>query len=168
MQYSIKIKTNNSNTECYIMIEIKKIKAENTFPVRHLVLRKGKPIESCQFEGDENATTTHFGLFLNQNLIGVVSIFQENHHYFEAKKMYQIRGMAVLENFQGKKYGEKLLEYAENYCFSENASLIWFNARASAVPFYENSNYTTIGAAFEIPKIGTHFVMYKQNTKFAS
>ncbi len=163
MQYSIKIKTNNSNTECYIMVEIKKINAKDTFPVRHLVLRKGKPIETCHFEGDEKATTTHFGLFVNQNLIGVISLFQENHPYFETKNAFQIRGMAVLENFQGKKYGAKLLAYAEAYCFSEHATLIWFNARASAVPFYKNSNYTTIGAGFEIPEIGIHFVMYKKH-----
>ena len=33
-------------------MEIKKINSIDTYPVRHEVLRKGKPIETCQFKGD--------------------------------------------------------------------------------------------------------------------
>ena len=50
-------------------MEIKKISSVKTYPVRHEVLRKGKPIETCQFKGDDNKNTTHFGLFLEDKLV---------------------------------------------------------------------------------------------------
>jgi hypothetical protein len=39
--------------------------------------------------------------------------------------------------------------------------LLWFNARETAVPFYEKLGCTKKGASFEIPEIGLHFLMYK-------
>ena len=40
---------------------VKKITALETYTVRQEVLRKGKPIETCHFIGDDATTTTHFG-----------------------------------------------------------------------------------------------------------
>ena len=48
------------------MIQIKEIPSKETYSVRQPVLRKGKPIESCIFEGDDLATTHHFGLYDNE------------------------------------------------------------------------------------------------------
>jgi len=48
------------------MIQIKEIPSKETYIVRQPVLRKGKPIESCIFEGDDLETTYHFGLFDNK------------------------------------------------------------------------------------------------------
>ena len=53
--------------------------------------------------------------------------------------------------------------FYEKYCFEKNARVIWFNAREKAVPFYKKKGYTSIGDSFEIPEVGTHFVMFKVN-----
>jgi GNAT superfamily N-acetyltransferase len=142
---------------------IKEIQASETYWVRQEVLRKGKPIETCHFEGDDAVTTTHFGIELNKKIIGIVSVYQANSKLFFDEHQFQIRGMAVLEAHQKKGYGALLIERAEKYCFEKNASLIWFNAREKAAPFYEKSGYQTIGNSFEIPEVGTHFVMFKLN-----
>lgn len=142
---------------------VKKITALETYIVRQEVLRKGKPIETCHFNGDDDTTTTHFGLFENENIIGVVSVFKTNSLLFSEKTQFQIRGMAVLENFQSKGYGEQLLKAAENFCWQEKASLIWFNAREKAVSFYKKLGYTVLGDSFNIPDVGIHFVMFKKN-----
>ena len=57
------------------MIQIKEIPSKETYIVRQSVLRKGKPIESCIFEGDDLETTHHFVFFDNENLIGIISLF---------------------------------------------------------------------------------------------
>ena len=62
------------------MITLKEITASATFPVRHSVLRKGKPIETCSFDNDDNPTTKHFGLFDNDELKGIVSVFEKKIH----------------------------------------------------------------------------------------
>lgn len=144
------------------MQHIQKITAVETFPVRHPVLRGGKPIESCRFDGDELDTTTHFGLFLHNDLIGVISIFENKNSLFNAAKQFQIRGMAVLEVHQKKGFGADLVNYAERFIDTQNGNLIWFNARKNAVDFYEKLGYQIIGNAFEIEGVGTHFVLFKE------
>ena len=146
-------------------MEIKKINAIDTYPVRQEVLRKGKPIETCQFKGDDDENTVHFGLYQKEQLIGIISIFKEKNNLFQEKNQFQIRGMAVLEDFQGKGFGAELVKVAENYCINQNVDLIWFNAREIAVSFYKKLGYTNIGDSFLIPDVGIHFVMYKKHTK---
>ncbi|MQP25419.1 GNAT family N-acetyltransferase [Flavobacterium sp. LMO8] len=143
-------------------MEIKKINSIDTYPVRHEVLRKGKPIESCQFKGDDDENTVHFGLFLEDKLVGIISIFKEKNELFSEINQFQIRGMAVLEEFQGKGFGAELVKETENYCVNLKTDLIWFNARENAVPFYKKLGYTTIGDSFLIPDVGIHFAMYKK------
>ena len=143
-------------------MEIKKISSLETYPVRHEVLRKGKPIETCQFKGDDDENTTHFGLYVEDKLVGIISIFKENNILFPELNQFQIRGMAVLEAFQGKGFGAELVKSTENHCMNFNANLIWFNAQENAVPFYEKLDYQIIGDSFLIPDVGIHFVMYKK------
>jgi len=141
---------------------IKEIPALETFSVRQPVLRPGKNIETCHFEGDNLSTTKHFGYFENENLAGIASLFQSSSDLFKEKHQFQLRGMAVLSNFQKKGIGEKLVNYAENDAKNRNAELIWFNAREIAIPFYEKLGYKIIGQPFDIGDIGKHFVMFKK------
>ena len=144
------------------MIEIKKISPFETIIVRHPVLRAGKPIESCNFEGDDLPSTVHFGLNLQNQLIAVISAFEVKNKLFTEENQYQIRGMAVLEKFQKKGFGEQLLNYCENEIRIKKGELIWFNARETAVDFYKKSGYEIIGGQFEIPDVGPHFILFKK------
>lgn len=144
------------------MLVIKTISAAATFSVRHPVLRKRKPIESCQFDGDDLATTQHFGLYEGDELQGVISIFDQANPLFKESKQRQIRGMAVLESKQRLGYGKLLVQHCEAQLAGGNANLIWFNARENAVDFYKKMGYTTMGTPFEIKGIGWHYVMFKK------
>lgn len=144
------------------MITIRKISAEATYPVRHNVLRKGKPIESCRFEGDELPSTNHYGLFENNSLQGIISLFESCNPIFKENKQMQIRGMAVLDQNQGKGYGKQLVQYCENLLAASDTELIWFNARENARGFYQKLGYTTQGEPFNIESIGIHYVMWKK------
>ncbi|SHF97787.1 Acetyltransferase (GNAT) domain-containing protein [Flavobacterium fluvii] len=142
---------------------IKKIAAVETYSVRLPVLRKGKPIESCHFEGDDLETTLHFGLYLDQELVGIISLFLKSNPNFSEKNQYQIRGMAVLENHRKKDFGKVLLAHCEKECKRQDVDLIWFNARTEAVGFYEKGGYQKTGTPFEIPDVGEHIVMFKKS-----
>ena len=143
------------------MNNIKEISASATFAVRHPVLRPGKPLESCRFEGDDLKTTKHFGVFERQNLVGIVTVLQNKSDLFSEENQFQIRGMAVLESHQKKGFGEKLLLFSEKYIQGEHGTIIWFNAREHASGFYEKAGYKKIGNLFEIPDVGSHYIMYK-------
>ncbi|MEO6174156.1 MAG: GNAT family N-acetyltransferase [Flavobacterium circumlabens] len=141
---------------------IQEIQSKETYIVRHPVLRKGKPLESCLFEGDDLETTHHFGLFLDSELIGIISLYSKINTTFAQKNQAQIRGMAVLEQHQKKGIGEALVKHCENYCLQKNTDLIWFNARTAAVGFYQKMNYKTVGEAFDIKDVGEHYLMFKK------
>jgi ribosomal protein S18 acetylase RimI-like enzyme len=142
-------------------MEIKKITAFETLIVRHPVLRPGKPIETCHFEGDDLPTTSHFGLYFENQLAAVISAFKVQNKLFSEENQYQIRGMAVLEEFQKKGFGEELLKHCENEIKLKKGNLIWFNARETAVGFYKKSGYEVLGDQFEIPDVGPHYILFK-------
>lgn len=144
------------------MTTIREITSKETYAVRQPVLRKGKPIESCVFEGDDLLTTHHFGLFEDKNLTGIISLFEKINPIFAAQNQAQIRGMAVLENYQKKGFGEALVKHCETYCHINQIDLIWFNARTAAVGFYQKMNYQIIGKAFDIKDVGEHYLMFKK------
>lgn len=144
------------------MAIIKKISSSETFLVRQPVLRAGKPIESCHFDGDDLETTHHFGLYLAQELVGIISLFKTSNPVFTESNQYQIRGMAVLQNQQKKDFGKALILHSEAFCKNHNVDLIWFNARVEAVGFYEKMGYHTKGIPFDIPDVGEHIVMFKK------
>lgn len=142
-------------------IIVKKITYLDTFPVRSAVLRQGKPIETCFFLGDDNDETTHFGLFKENNLIGVASIFNVKNENFDKKNQFQLRGMAILSEYQGLGFGNVLLDEICSFVEVNNVEVLWFNARENAVKFYQNFGFSVLGDSFEIPEIGTHFVMFR-------
>ncbi|MES2812367.1 MAG: GNAT family N-acetyltransferase [Bacteroidota bacterium] len=144
------------------MTKIKDIPPELTYAIRQAVLRKGRPIEDCYFEGDYLDTTKHFGLFIDNSLAGVASVFENKNDNFSEKSQFQLRGMAVLDSFQKMGLGKLLLTEIENLIFQKKENLIWFNAREKAVDFYKKCNYQIIDKPFEINEIGTHYIMYKK------
>jgi GNAT superfamily N-acetyltransferase len=141
---------------------IKEIPSKETHIVRQPVLRKGKPIESCIFEGDDLNTTHHFGLFDSEELIGIISLFSQTNTIFADENQAQIRGMAVLDTHQKKGFGEALVKHCEQYCRENKIDLIWFNARTAAVGFYKKMSYQTIGKPFDIKDVGEHYLMFKK------
>lgn len=142
-------------------IEVKKITYLDTFPVRSAVLRIGKPIETCFFLGDDAEDTTHFGLFNDEKLIGVASVFNAKNENFDKNIQFQLRGMAVLNDYQGLGFGNLILDEVCNFVETKSAEVLWFNARENAVTFYQNFGFSVHGDSFEIPEVGTHFVMFK-------
>ncbi|MEC3905491.1 GNAT family N-acetyltransferase [Tamlana sp. 2201CG12-4] len=141
--------------------QIKQISAEDTYDVRHPVLRSGKPIETCIFKGDNLETTIHLGIYYNGSIIGVCSFFYNSHKDISESNQYQLRGMAILKKYQGKGTGKTILSYGENLLKQKNINLIWCNAREVAVNFYKRNGYRTIGKSFNITDIGLHYVMSK-------
>src|SRR5690554_355421 len=144
------------------MYLIKQIYAEETYPIRQVVLRKGGPIETCVFDGDLDENTFHLGILSNTDLIGVASFMKNKFPLFSEDEQYQLRGMAILKEFQHQGLGKRLIEEGENILNKRKVDLLWFNAREIAVEFYKNKGYIIAGNAFTIPNIGIHYVMLKK------
>ncbi len=142
-------------------MELYKIPAKAVIPIRQQVLRIGEPEENCWFEGDLLSSTHHFGLHVDRQLVGIVSVYKNNSNLFTQKNQYQIRGMAVLQHYQKQGFGEQMLAFAEVELKNLQCDLIWFNARKVAVGFYEKLGYCSVGHFFDVGQIGEHIVMFK-------
>ncbi|WP_191860463.1 GNAT family N-acetyltransferase [Hanstruepera ponticola] len=142
-------------------LSLKTISAQETYPVRHPILREGRPLSECEFEGDEDPTTIHLGLYSKEKLIGVATFLKKSNPCFSEKVQYQLRGMAILQRFQNKGLGKIILDEAERL-LTNKCHRIWFNARKIAVNFYEKNGYKKTGEPFEIANVGVHYVMTKK------
>lgn len=142
-------------------VEIKPVDVQSILSIRHQVLRQGKPISSCHFDGDNLKTTYHIAAYIQNEIVGCVSLMSKTHSKIQFSKTYQLRGMAVLENHQGKKIGRQLLLASEACLKPKNISAIWCNVRIKAVTFYKKYGYIEIGKPFEIPEVGEHILMFK-------
>ncbi len=145
-----------------ILMKVLQISARDTHSLRHKVLRQGRPIEECYFPGDEDDQTFHLGAFVETKLVSVASFFYERNPAFEDVDQYRLRGMATLEDHRGGGHSRALLRTAfpiikQNFC-----SLVWCNARVSAVGFYEKTGFTSFGDVFEVPVIGEHLLMFRK------
>lgn len=151
----MKINSNTTDTN------IKRITALETYPVRHPVLREGRPYDTCKMEADDLESTFHFGLFYKHKLVGVATFMIDKDPRFTEDNQYRLRGMAVLPEYQGHHFGKQLLQFGEQYLKINKVERVWFNARTNALSFYKNNGYKTYGSIFDIPDIGPHYVMSK-------
>ncbi|MDO7171886.1 GNAT family N-acetyltransferase [Mariniflexile sp. AS56] len=140
---------------------IKHIAATDTYIVRHPVLRTGKPIESCVFDGDDLTTTYHLGIYHETKLVGICSFFKNNNQLISELAQYQLRGMAILNDYQGLGLGKLLLNHGETFLKEKHIKTIWCNAREHATHFYKKIGYQTTGKPFMIKDVGIHFMMHK-------
>ncbi|PST81887.1 N-acetyltransferase [Pedobacter yulinensis] len=142
---------------------VKFIPAEDTLPLRSLVLRNGKPRELCVFPADEAPGSFHLGCLKEGHIVSVASFFPAQLHAFEGMG-YQLRGMATHPQQSGRGYGAALLDFAASHLAALGIDYLWCNARAAAVGFYTKTGFEVVSAVFDVPQIGPHYEM-KLNLK---
>ncbi|RFZ95304.1 GNAT family N-acetyltransferase [Mucilaginibacter conchicola] len=139
---------------------IKFITADDVLPIRNTVLREGKlTLDECRFVNDDAEDTFHLGYFVGDELACIASFHPQGYEKFEGKA-YQLRGMATLEKYRGKGYGNMLVNFAITYLRGQKVNYMWCNARKKAVPFYLGVGFEIVSPEFDIPDIGPHHVMY--------
>ena len=94
-------------------------------------------------------------------MVGVATFLKNENPNFKGSQ-YQLRGMAVLEDYQKKRVGEMLINQAAKQLTDDGIQILWFNAREIALSFYKNLNFQIKGDPFDIKSIGTHYLMYKK------
>ncbi|UJF33888.1 GNAT family N-acetyltransferase [Paenibacillus hexagrammi] len=120
-------------------MEIKQIGQEMTWSIRQRVLWPSKDIAYVQLE--EDAQGVHYGVYLGEELVSVISLFVEGE---EA----QFRKFATLEQEQGKGYGSRLLAYILKELEHRGIKRVWCNARQDKAPFYQRFGMIPTGQVF--------------------
>jgi predicted GNAT family N-acyltransferase len=120
-------------------ISIEQITPTLTWRLRRDVLYPGQKMFEMEMEEDKDGM--HFGAFKDNQLVGVVSLFQKSTNF-------QFRKLAVDPTMQGTGIGNNLLAYITEYSQREGGSRIWCNARVSAIGFYLKAGFTQTGELF--------------------
>ncbi|WP_413692861.1 GNAT family N-acetyltransferase [Psychromonas sp. KJ10-2] len=120
-------------------MRIIKIDWQQTIIIRHQVLWPDKPPEFCVVEGDQQAS--HFAVQLNGQLICVASV------YFNAGQA-RLRKFATLPDYQGQGAGSLMLKFIINKLKDTGTTYFWFDARESAVAFYQGFGFEIEGTLF--------------------
>jgi predicted GNAT family N-acyltransferase len=131
--------------------KIKQITASETLLIRHKVMWANKPIAYVKLPNDEDAK--HFGLFVNDEITAVISLFIENN---EA----QFRKFATVVEFQGLGYGTILLKNTIEFIKKEGIRKLWCNARVEKSKFYERFDLKCTSEKFE--KGGIEYVIMEK------
>ncbi|OYU85730.1 MAG: GNAT family N-acetyltransferase [Flavobacterium sp. BFFFF2] len=139
------------------MQHFKIVPLASVIPLRHLVLRAGKPIETCYFDGDQDPKTWHAALFVDENAVAIGTFLQVSHPAFP--QGVQLRGMAVHPDFASQGIGTAFMQHVLFELQSQGVTQLWCNARLTAESFYVKQGFTRVGAAFDVPGIGPHVVM---------
>lgn len=139
---------------------IKFISADDVLPIRNEVLREGKlTLDECRFTNDDAEGSFHLGFYIEDELACIASFHPQTYGEFTGKA-YQLRGMATNEQYRGKGYGNRLVNFAITYLRGQKINYLWCNARKKAVPFYLGTGFEVISPEFDVPGIGPHHVMY--------
>ncbi|MBO1511558.1 GNAT family N-acetyltransferase [Metabacillus bambusae] len=144
------------------MLEIRQINPEDTYLIRHNVLRPNQSIEACKFENDHQEDSFHLGAFYRDTLISIASFHKEKNPCFDEELQYRLRGMATLTEYRKLKAGSSLLLHGEALLKEKNVQLWWCNARVSVSDYYKKFGLTEYGEVFDIEPIGLHKLMYKK------
>jgi GNAT superfamily N-acetyltransferase len=142
-------------------MEIRSITAAEARTVRHPVLRAGLSPESAILDHDDDPGTRHFGAYDRARLVGVATFFAEPCPLRPELPAWRLRGMATIDEMQGRGAGRALVAEGVRVATAAGAALMWCNARVSARGFYEGVGFAAVGGEFELPDSGKHYVMIK-------
>lgn len=126
-----------------IAIEYASLHYEAALALRDAVLREplGRSLDSVDLEGEDKQL--HFGIMSLENEIIAslsVKILDDKH--------YKIRQMAVVEGWQRRGIGSRLLAHVEHELANNGAENICLHARESAISFYEKLGFHRLGELF--------------------
>ena len=129
--------------------------------LRFLVLWPHKQsIEHCLLDRDFDEDTSHFSARdENGELVSCCTVMRETRHIDGQDFPLRLRAMAAHPSIRKNGVSKQLLEFVEQQ-FPEMT--FWCDAREVAVPFYLKCGWEVKSESYEIPIIGTHYLMVKK------
>lgn len=120
--------------------------------IRHTVMWPDKPFDYVRLPNDHEGQ--HFGLFLDQKLIAVISLFITD-------SIAQFRKLATLDTYQGQGYGSMLVTKVIEIARQEKVGKLWCNARWDKSRFY--TRFGLHKTPNEFKKGGIAYVIMERN-----
>lgn len=131
-------------------VEVRRARVGEIFPLRHAVLRPGRPDSASVYAEDE--TAVHVGAWNDDVLVGCATVFPDpwrgSDDWPAEDAAWRLRGMAVDPSRHRTGVGRLVLAAVVDAAKGGGAPLLWANARTAALPFYEAGGWSVAGAEF--------------------
>ena len=138
-------------------LEVRRATADEIFPLRHAVLRPGRPVTASVYATDADAV--HIGAWDTAadgaTLVGCATVFPDPWPGGDdpaapspEPRAWRLRGMAVDPSRHRTGVGRDVLAAAVAAAVDAGAPLLWANARTTALPFYESQGWAVAGEEF--------------------
>ena len=122
--------------------------AEQTHPIRLVVLRADTPSTVVSFPEDTVPGALHLGIEDSGTLVATSSWIPRPFAGAPERSSIQLRGMATLHAWQGTGVGGALLLAGLERARAAGAELVWANARDTALAFYLRHGFEVHGEGF--------------------
>ncbi len=135
-----------------------------TYELRRRVLRNNDPGSQVHIREDDRPEAWHLGAVDAGNAVVATSSFYPVECRFrpDAHRPYQLRFMAVDPDFQVSGVGRSMLNRALDHLRGEGATVLWANARDTALGFYTHLGFDPVGSSFVEATTGlSHTVVIK-------
>jgi predicted GNAT family N-acyltransferase len=142
------------------VVKIRQVSASEVYPLRHKVLRPKQTLADCVWAQDTDPDTAHFAAEHNGQIIGIASLAICPRDG-DPPNTWRLRGMATEPSCQGQGIGAQVLAACLDHARRQGSSLMWCNARTSALAFYRKHGFETVGEEFETKGVGPHYVMVR-------
>jgi len=107
-------------------LEVRRAQVDEIFPLRHAVLRPGRPESASVYA--EDGTAVHIGAWDDDALVGCATVFPDP--------------------WGGGDDCRRVLAAVADAATTGGAPLLWANARTTALAFYEADGWTVAGEEF--------------------
>jgi len=130
-------------------------------PLRHRVLRPGRPGSTARFAIDQREDTWHLAAYAGGLVVGVVTFFPEPYPEAPGRRAARFRSMAVEADWRGRGVGKLLMHEAARRLHEQGVEITWAHGRDTALGFYETLGFRVEGDGFIDPDtdLGHHNVV---------
>lgn len=135
-------------------ITVEQVEPQATYDLRARVLRPGRPV---QITGDEAPFTFHLAARTGEGqVVGVVRFHPQDCPWRQAEAPWQLRGMATDPLVRGLGAGRALVAEGLSRVAALGGDLVWCDARAAAVGFYQRIGFATVTEEYDLRPVGPH------------
>ena len=151
-------------------ITIRLVELDATFALRRDVLRPWLTPESARATYAGKGEHFHVGALLEGRVVSTAGFAAEAHPDYMTEfgsMQWRLRGMATDPALQGNGLGGRVLDFGVEELqrrlrtAGEISAVVWCNGRIGAQGFYQRHGFQPIGALFETPGTGPHYVFWR-------
>jgi GNAT superfamily N-acetyltransferase len=139
-----------------VSLVVRRARVDEIFPMRHAVLRPGRPVTYSVYSEDDGAV--HIGAWDDEMLVGCATVFPQPWEGAEGwpadPGAWRLRGMAVDPSRRRTGVGRSVLSAAMDAARDGGAKLLWANARIDALDFYAAMGWQPLEGEFVTPDTG--------------